>query len=514
VNHIILDNGLKIKAIGLSIDSRAIKYGQIFCACAGSKAQALNKNITASHGIAYAGQAINQGAIAVLWEPTAEISEMPEYCQDIPLYKVDNLHKKIGALAAGFYNHPSQELQVIGVTGTNGKTSVTHFIAQLLTQQNKNCGLIGTLGNGLYGKTTTSSHTTPDAIQVQHLLSEMKIANAKTVAIEVSSHALHQNRVADVKFDIAVFTNLTREHLDYHANMENYANEKEKLFLSPGLKVAVINQDDSFAQQMAKDINREQTKIIGFSTVLESSSLAQSVKQNIDELIYSENIHYHSQGSIFDLCVQGQGQGQGQGQKTQVKLPLIGKFNISNALATAGVLYALDYDLEQIAKSLEHLNSVPGRMELIRHDSHKNIHVVVDYAHTPDALEQSIQVLKKHCKNKLWCVFGCGGNRDKGKRAEMARIAELNADEIVITSDNPRDEEPIKIIHDIEKGMNPKFDYRVEVDRAKAIELAIDLAEQDDVILIAGKGHETYQEINGVKLDFSDKDICLELLAA
>jgi len=506
VKYIILDNGLKIETTGLSIDSRAIESGQIFCACAGSETQVENLSMTRSHGIAYAGQAINQGAIAVLWEPTAEVSEMPEFCQETPLYKVENLHKKIGSLAAEFYNNPSQDMRVIGVTGTNGKTSVTHFIAQILTKENNDCGLIGTLGNGLYGNIKASSHTTPDAIKVQQLLSEMASAKANSIVMEVSSHALHQYRVADVKFDIAVFTNLTREHLDYHANMENYANEKRKLFLSSSLKAVVINQDDNFAQQMTADINREQVKIIGFSTDLESHSIAQSAKQTIDELIYSENIQYHGHGSLFDICVQG--------QKAVVKLPLIGEFNISNALATAGVLYALDYTLEQIAKALQYLNSVPGRMELIRHDSDKKIQVVVDYAHTPDALEQSIQGLKRHCKNKLWCVFGCGGNRDKGKRAEMARVAELNADEIIITSDNPRDEDPLKITHDIEKGMTTKTDYRVEVDRAKAIKLAIDLAEQDDVILIAGKGHETYQEIKGLRLDFSDKDICLELLAA
>ena len=334
----------------------------------------------------------------------------------------------------------------------------------------------------------------------------MIIAKAKSALIEVSSHALHQYRVAEVKFDIAVFTNLTREHLDYHYSMENYANEKEKLFLYDSLKAVVINQDDSYAPQMQKNINRKQTKVIGFTTTLENNVLDQLANQNIDQLIYSQNIRYHGNGSYFELCVGD--------KKAQVKLPLIGKFNISNALATAGVLYVLGYKLDLIATALEHLVSVPGRMEVVSNKSNKKIQVVVDYAHTPDALEQSIQVLKKHCKNNLWCVFGCGGNRDKGKRAEMARVCEINADKIVITSDNPRDEDPIKIISDIEKGLHAKTDYSIEVDRAKAIKLAIDLAEQDDVILIAGKGHESYQEIKGVRFHFSDKEICQGLLAA
>lgn len=512
MKKITLENGQKIETTGLSIDSRTIKPGDLFCACIGSEPQAANLNRPRTHGIAYAGQAINKGAIAVLWEPTADMNEMPIICQEIPLYKVELLHKKIGILAAEFYENPSHDMRVIGVTGTNGKTSVVHFIAQVLTENDSLCGLIGTLGNGLYGKTKPSTHTTPDAIKVQKLLSNMKAAKAKSVAIEVSSHALHQYRVADVEFDIAVFTNLTREHLDYHESMENYANEKKKLFLYHSLKVAVINQDDSFAQQVGQNINREQTRIIGFSTRFsnqyksEGKSFSASVKQNIDQLIYAKNSHYHSSGSLFDLCI---------GEKIiPVKLPLIGEFNISNALATAGVLYALGYKLEEIANALEELKNVPGRMEIISNYSNKKIQVVVDYAHTPDALEKSLTALKKHCKNNLWCIFGCGGNRDKGKRAEMAQISELNADKIIITSDNPRDEDPVKIIQDIEKGMNADADYKVEIDRSSAIKLAIDLAEQNDIILIAGKGHENYQEIKGIKHNYSDRDLCLELLAA
>jgi len=507
VKSITLENGQKIEITGLSLDSRAINPGDLFCACAGSEVQIENQNINCSHGIAYAGQAINKGAVAVLWEPTDDVCEMPKYCQEIPLYKVEGLHQKIGGLAAEFYNDPSRELQVIGVTGTNGKTSVTHFIAQILTEQGSSCGLIGTLGNGLYRTTISSSHTTPDAISLQKLLKGMQEEKAKSVAIEVSSHALHQYRVADVKFDIAVFTNLTRDHLDYHGSLENYANEKEKLFTLPSVKAVIINQDDSYAAKMVSHVNREQAKIIAFSTRIEADDASiPSSLEDVDELIYSRNIQYHSYGSNFDLCIAK--------EAVKVKLPLVGNFNISNALATAGVLYVLGYKPERIAKALESLKTVPGRMEIITNNSNKNIQVIVDYAHTPDALKQSLSSLKSHCANKLWCVFGCGGNRDTGKRAEMAKISEIFADKTIITSDNPRDEDPITIIQDIEKGMTINSDYVIEADRTKAIKMAINLAQENDIILIAGKGDESYQEIKGLRHDYSDRDVCQELLAA
>jgi UDP-N-acetylmuramoyl-L-alanyl-D-glutamate--2,6-diaminopimelate ligase len=500
VKKITLENGLEIEASSLTMDSQNLNPGALFCACAGSESQAnYTTDVKRSHGIAYAGQAINKGAVAILWEPTNEITDMPPLCQGIPLFRVEELHKKAGQLAAQFYEYPSQKMQMIGVTGTNGKTSVTQFIAQILTENDTLCGLIGTLGNGLYGKTIESTHTTPDAIKVQQLLSEMKTAKTKAVAIEVSSHALHQYRVDNVKFDIAVFTNLTRDHLDYHGTMENYANEKKKLFLSDSIKTAIINQDDNFAEQIEKSINRKQTKVIGFSTHIHKNS------KYVNELIYSKNIAYHACGSHFDLCM---------GESSEpVELPLIGDFNISNALATAAVLCALDYKLSDIARLLGQLKSVPGRMEVINNQLHRDIQLIVDYAHTPDALEQSLKAVKSHSENKLWCIFGCGGNRDKGKRAEMATIAAKNADEVIITSDNPRDEEPMEIIEDIEKGMPGHTNYRIEPDRVKAIKLVIKLAEQGDTILVAGKGHENYQEIKGIRYDFSDREICRELLA-
>ncbi len=498
MNKITLENGINIDVSGISIDSRDINPGELFCACAGSVAQVKN-NSKSNHGIAYAGQAIKKGATAVLWEPTNEITNIPKRCQETPLYKVEGLHKKIGQLAAQFYQNPSLEMQLIGITGTNGKTSVTQFIAQILTQKGNLCGLIGTLGNGLYGKIQSSTHTTPDAIKVQKLLRQMKASAASTVTIEVSSHALHQHRVDDVKFDIAVFTNLTRDHLDYHGTMSNYANEKKKLFLQDSLATAVINQDDNFALQIEKSINRKQTKVISYSTHMENTS------SYADELIYSKNIQYHSAGSCFELCL---------GEEVeQVNLPLLGPFNISNALATAAVLHALGYKLAVIAKALGQLKNVPGRMEIINNHLKKEIQLVIDYAHTPDALEQSIKALKSHSKNKLWCIFGCGGNRDKGKRSEMAEISVINAEQIIITSDNPRDEDPMEIIRDIEKGMKGYTNYRIEADRIKAIKLAIDLAGQGDMILVAGKGHENYQEIKGVKYDYSDITTCRELLA-
>ncbi|MFK5983930.1 MAG: UDP-N-acetylmuramoyl-L-alanyl-D-glutamate--2,6-diaminopimelate ligase, partial [Pseudomonadota bacterium] len=430
---------IKILAAGLNIDSRKISVDEVFCACAASVPQHItNKKVsdkqaevsTYSHGIDYAQQAINQGARAILWEPTPQLQQVKKYFRaidnkldnkklEVPLYRVDNLHKKLGFLAAQFYQQPSLQMQIMGITGTNGKTSISYFIAQVLSAQGQPCGVIGTLGNGLYGKTLPSTHTTPDAIQLQKILAAMQAEQAKAVVMEVSSHALHQYRVADVNFDIAIFTNLSRDHLDYHGSMKNYANEKMKLFQFDSLSTAVINLDDVFAKQLISNINSEQVKIIGYSCVEDKQLVLGN--SPLDEIIRAKNIHSYATGSEFTLCM-------GK-QLATVNLPLIGQFNISNALATAATLYSMGFEFDLIANLLGQLKSVPGRMELVKaidatkvKKANKEIQLVIDYAHTPDALEQALKALQQHKKNNLWCIFGCGGNRDKGKRAEMAKI--------------------------------------------------------------------------------------------
>ncbi len=527
MNRIVFKNEkgemISIVATGMSLDSRKVKQGDIFCACAASISQvneleqeSANKKERirlSAHGLSYVKDALSRGAIACLWEPTAELKIATDAQGiagediSIPFYKIKNLTLKLGELASQFYQQPSQYMQVVGITGTNGKTSISYFIAQAMTSVGKKCGVIGTLGNGLYEQTQQSSHTTPDAINTQQLLASMYAQQAEVIAMEVSSHALHQSRVAGVDFDIAVFTNLTRDHLDYHGSMENYANEKKKLFQFKSLSTAVINLDDDLADSIIKLVNRKKTKLVAYSQeVTDSQKRYADKKMGADELVYATNIQLHVLGSDFDLCV---------GEETcAVKLSLIGKFNISNALATASVLHVMGFDLNVIGDLLGKLKSVPGRMELIKGENDPQIQIVIDYAHTPDALKQALTALQQHKNNNLWCIFGCGGNRDKGKRFDMAKIASCYADKVIVTSDNPRNEAPLDIIADIERGMDKNKKYWVEVDRKQAIKQAIGLAQKGDILLLAGKGHEDYQEINGVRLAYSDKKTCQELLAA
>jgi len=463
---------------GITQDSRTVQTGDVFLACKGQTVD----------GSEFIGAAIEQGARAIIWQPEegaapiAFSTRKSKQGNDIPLVAVADLLDKAGLIAAQFYNQPSQQLFVTGITGTNGKTSCSHFLAQALND-NEVTGVIGTLGNGLYGQLETATHTTPDAVTCQKWLSELLAAGAKNVAMEVSSHALDQRRVSGVEFDCAVFTNLTRDHLDYHGDMESYLQSKQKLFVSPSLKYAVINMDDD-AGSSIKKITPDSVKVISYGL---------------------SNIHGQTDVYAEDICLDR------SGIKLKVNTPwgsgelhsqLMGRFNISNLLAVLSVLLLKGMDLKTALERLNNVDGVAGRMQCIATEG-KPL-VVVDYAHTPDALEHVLKALHEHTKGNIWCVFGCGGDRDQGKRVQMGTIAEELASKVVITTDNPRTEDPQVIVNDILEGLKTPSAAHVELDRAQAINYAISHADENDIVLVAGKGHETYQEVNGKRYPFSD----------
>ncbi len=502
---------------GLSLNSKKIHEDYLFLACAGV-------GHASQHGIAYAGEAINLGATCIAWEPTTEVNSMPATCPvekadayvDVPLIQVEALHEKVGEIASRFYQHPSRSLNVIGITGTNGKTSTAHFIAQLIHGMEavpcSSIAVIGTLGNGFYGQLEQSTHTTPDAVTLQELIAKYRDAQAETLVMEVSSHALSQGRVNGVAFDCAIFTNLTRDHLDYHGDMKSYADEKLKLFHFSSLKQVIVNQDDAFADVILDSLKADSLRnelAASDSAVSESEkvSLVGYSQKDKSADFYASDIQLSSDGISFALHVKE--------AVFTVKTHLVGDFNVENLLAAIAALHSQGYEINTIVANVEKLTVVPGRMEkiiLAKHEVQKDAAradlplIVVDYAHTPDALDKALCALKAHTKGKLICLFGCGGDRDKGKRPLMAKIAQQQADRIVVTSDNPRTESAEQIIEEIISGFDNLDNVVTEIDREKAIHLTLQSMTADDVVLIAGKGHEDYQEINGQRLPFSDKD--------
>ena len=365
----------------------------------------------------------------------------------------------------------------------------------LLAQQDntEDCSaLIGTLGNGRYGQLQPGTHTTPDAVTVQQLMADYRDQGIQTVIMEVSSHALAQGRINGVEFDTAVLTNLTRDHLDYHGDMQSYAAEKLKLFLTPGLKNIVLNLDDTFSDLIRSEL-KQQVSLITYAR--QDSSADYSVS---DIRLDNKGIHFKLQ--------------HGQ-QSWPVSAPLIGEFNIDNILAAIAVLAAQGYALRNIITAVNDLQTVPGRMDKINIAGQvQQPLIVIDYAHTPDALAKALQAVRAHTskEGKLYCIFGCGGDRDQGKRPLMAQAAEEQADQIMITSDNPRSEEPEQIIKDINSGLKNPQTVWTETDRETAIARVLNAAGPQDSVLIAGKGHETYQEINGTRLPFSDRDCVMQ----
>lgn len=461
---------------GLTLDSRNVHVGNAFIALRG----------TQQHGITFAPAALASGASVVLAEAPA-----PAASPDVSAVWIEDLRERVGTIAARFYNEPSQALRVVGVTGTNGKTSTVQLLAQALARLGRRPATIGTLGAGLHGALREGERTTPDAIAVQARLAEFRDDGATDVAMEVSSHALEQGRVNGVAFTVAVFTNLTRDHLDYHGTMHAYGAAKARLFAWPDLVYAIINIDDTFGRALADDIPSE-------------LKLLRTGVNSDDADVSASDIHLGADGIRFALRTPW-----GEGA---VASKLLGRFNVANLLSVAATLGALGANFAEIRGVLGALEPVAGRMN--RFGGRSAPLGVVDYAHTPDALEQALEAARAHCVGRLTCVFGCGGERDPGKRPLMGAIVERFADRVIVTDDNPRGEDGDAIITQILAGFRHPNTATVERDRAAAITRAFREAHVGDVVLIAGKGHEPYQEIAGQKLPFDDLAVARAALEA
>ncbi len=457
----VIQNSVK----NITSDSRQVQAGSLFLAYPGDKAD----------GRAYIDSAIKNGAVAILWDPK-DFSWRPHW--KIENTPIKNLRQQVGRIADQFYGKPSAKLWTIGVTGTNGKTSITQWLSQCFNFLSRRTAVIGTLGNGLPNQLSPTQNTTPDAVVLQSMLADFVHKNVEIVAMEVSSHGLDQGRVNGVNFDVAVLSNLTRDHLDYHGSHEKYAAAKRRLFVSSDLKLAVLNIDDDFGKKMEQELTR-----LGIATMTYGIETGD---------IRASKIHFES--NYFSFLVSTP-----HGQ-AEVKANLLGMFNVYNVLAVLATLLVSKVSLADAVKAIGHIESASGRMQQLGGGELPLI--VVDYAHTPDALKNVLSTLKVHTNSKLVCVFGCGGNRDAGKRVLMGKVASSLADAVVVTSDNPRNENPLHIMQEILGGMHGN--YAVEEDRAKAIAMAISTANPGDTVLIAGKGHEDYQEIAGEKQPFSD----------
>ncbi|MHA6193222.1 UDP-N-acetylmuramoyl-L-alanyl-D-glutamate--2,6-diaminopimelate ligase [Pseudomonas wadenswilerensis] len=461
----------------LTLDSRNVRPGDLFLAVPGAKVD----------GRDHIADALKRGAAAVAYEVQGA-TVLP--ITDAPLIPVKGLIAQLSDIAGRFYGEPSRLLDLVGVTGTNGKTSVTQLVAQALDLLGQHCGLIGTLGTGFYGALQSGRLTTPDPLAVQSTLNDLKKAGARAVAMEVSSHALEQGRVAALAFDIVVMTNLSRDHLDYHGSMEAYKAAKAKLFAWSNLRCRVVNLDDDFGRELAAE-SRE-SRLISYSLKDPAATL------------YCREATFDDDG-VRAVLVTPQGE-------HMLRSRLLGRFNLSNMLAAVGTLLAMDHPLDEILKVTAKLEGPIGRMQRLGGGS-KPL-VVVDYAHTPDALEKVLEALRPHARGQLTCLFGCGGDRDRGKRPLMAEVAERLADRVIVTDDNPRTEDPQAIFADIRPGFAQVDAVEFISGRGEAIARAIAGAGVDDVIILAGKGHEDYQEINGERHDFSDLVEAEKALAA
>jgi UDP-N-acetylmuramoyl-L-alanyl-D-glutamate--2,6-diaminopimelate ligase len=456
---------------GLALDSRSARRGELFVALAGTR----------EHGLKYSAAAVARGAVAVIYEPVAGI-DAP--LLDVPVIAIEGLSEKLGSIASRYYMNPSEHLLVIGVTGTNGKTTCASLLTQAIASLGKRTAMIGTTGSGEWGQITASTHTTPNAIELQRQMADFQASGVQAIAMEVSSHALEQGRTNGTDFNVAVFTNLSHEHLDYHGSMQAYAAAKARLFQNRPLQLAVINADDATGLEMLESgVNAAQ---------ILSYSLTAGDIQAVDLQLHGKGLHMQVSSPWGEL---------------QINSALLGRFNASNLLACAAVLLGSGWQPEQVGVVLSSAQSAPGRMECFRGDDYT---VVVDFAHTPDALQQALMALREHLAGqKLWCVFGCGGERDAGKRPLMGEIAERYADSVIVTDDNPRNEDARAIRAQILAGMSGAV---LEIgDRRLAIETACSEAERGDIILVAGKGHETTQQMGDLKLAFSDREIAAQL---
>ena len=453
---------------GFELDSRKVKLGQIFIA--------LTSLSQPEKTVEYAKKALSLGALAVISEQDLGIS---------PALVVTNVRHLMGEWQKRYLQatQPVQAARILAVTGTNGKTTISRLVAELLMLQGKPCAVMGTTGNGILPNLEASSHTTLDALQLQNALHGYAQAGAEFASIEASSHGLEQGRLNGCDIEIAAYSNLSRDHLDYHGTLEAYAEAKSRLFKFESLKVAIINLDDAHAQVMieAAQANLAQPKILTYS-------LSQVADYQV------QDIQYRISGAEFKLIT-------AQGTFT-VHSPLLGHFNVENLVASLVVAEQAGFDLANLIETVPNLKGAPGRMQVLR-DGERLF--VVDYAHTPDALTQVLVTLKRHVNNKLWAVFGCGGDRDRGKRPLMTQAALNGSDIAILTSDNPRTEDPEQIFADMKQGIDFAGKTYQEIhDRREAIKFVVKHAQAGDIVVIAGKGHENYQEIDGVRHWFDD----------
>ena len=461
---------------GVSVDSRAVAEGDIFIAVRG----------TASDGHDFIPQAIANGAGYIIREKNTQHTTRDVQCECIV---VENTSELPAILAQAANGHPAEKLTNLAVTGTNGKTTVAFLVRSIINRAGPKCGLIGTVTyDTCSGNSYEATLTTPDCLDIAAKQAEMVANGSEYMVIEASSHALSQSRLAQIEFKAAAFTNLAGDHLDYHKSREDYLAAKSRLFsaLSPE-STAVLNGQAPESESIA---GQTDAKLLWYS-----------IEEKADLIAHIKSMD--TSGTVFELDYLG--------QSSTVRTPLLGLYNVSNCLAAAGLSLAAGFDLEAVADGLSALEAIPGRLEKV---DGGEFPVIIDYAHTDDALKNVLATLKPLCKGNLRVVFGCGGDRDKTKRPRMARVAEELADFVIVTSDNPRTEEPIRIIDDVVAGFRNRnrASITVESDRKKAIELAIDAADEDDIVLIAGKGHETYQIIGTEKFDFSDKKVAGEYL--
>lgn len=468
----------ELAVTAMTLDSRAVRDGAVFIALKGTR----------EHGMAYATQAVERGAAVVIWDYDANIEVPPGLA--VPLIAIDDLPASLGGIAARLYDHSDHDLQIVGITGTDGKTSVSHFLAQAMNASGGSCAVIGTLGIGNPSALEKATHTTPDVITVHQNLQRLSQRGSRCVAMEVSSHALDQQRVAGVDFDVAILTNLTRDHLDYHGTVEAYGAAKSKLFIEHAPTVAVLNLNDSFGQKLFEALAGLPTTRIGYA-------IGERAEYPADTLIATEP-HYDHQGLQATI--------HWQGQAFPLSVGVLGDFNLSNLLAAMGGLLGLGYSASDAVAALSQVTTVAGRIEKTTIAEPQPFLSVVDYAHTPGALSSVLSALRVHCRGRLICVFGCGGDRDAGKRPLMAQVAEAKADVVIATDDNPRNEDPKRIMQDIVAGFENPEAVTIEHDRASAIRLAIQQASAGDVVLVAGKGHEQEQLIQGVAHHFDDRE--------
>jgi UDP-N-acetylmuramoyl-L-alanyl-D-glutamate--2,6-diaminopimelate ligase len=489
VDDAVLASHGHIKIQQLVQDNRKAGEGDLFLAFQGFN----------THGLLYAQDAVSKGVTVVLWDGDCERRDeiLDSISNKVVCLQCHDLKNRVGEIASRFFSNPSSDMNVIGITGTDGKTSIAHFLAQALDDNDRHCGVLGTLGNGFINDLHPTGLTTADALQVQKTLAEMRDVGTHHAVMEVSSHGLDQGRVNGVAFNIAVFSNLAQDHFDYHQTLERYADAKRRLFYLPGLQVAVINLDDDFGRVLATEC-KDRLPVWGYSMQADVSELQQ----------YANNIvHAHSVESVRD------------GLRIKLITPkgdcvletgLLGRFNASNIMAVLACLLLSKIPFEEAVNRIRKVKPVQGRMQMAV-VAEKPV-VVVDYAHTPQALGAACAATREHIGGELWCVFGCGGDRDRDKRPKMAAVAEAAADHVIVTSDNPRHESPQQIIDDIMSGFAQPENVQSIIDRRAAIEAAINQAQIGDAVLLAGKGHESSQLIGDVHIAFDDMRVAREIL--